>query len=480
MKHFLFIIIILISTFQLFAQANREKALYDSITYHYYQNAQWDSVIDVGKEAIYKGYDFYYLRMRMGLAYDNHSNFRLAERQYAKALEFVPTDANAAYYQYYASLNGGRQDVAYESYKNFTDNQKDLIRGKNKKDKNLKLPVKLKAIEQISFYSGYSLTGNKNKSADILPLYRDVLMSQTNIRNTQFYTSLNLKGNISENLTWNAAYNYNLINGKYLLRPQNEDLQTHDSKIQQNEFFGKLIYWTGSGLSFEGFGQVLSYKSDSFHTTVESINYLPPEINDTILIAIPNLSTTAFSISNNDWVAGLKIKKTISLLDLSLFGTYSKIANLQSWQMGGAFTILPNGNYGLYLTNRIVYYSDSISDRFIYKVIAGGQIAKKLQIMAAATFGNLQFTNEADYGLTYNWSEETSFKADIGLSYPLSDKVYLSLNYQLTQKKAKLSLLQIRDFEENAQGHYLPIYGEAFDKYQFNQHFIFLGLTWYL
>lgn len=479
---YLILITIVLVSLSIKAQESKEKALYDSLTYHYYQNSQWDSVIDIGKEAIYKGYDFYYLRMRMGLAYDYQSNFRLAERQYTKALEYVPTDANAAYYQYYAALNGGRQDVAYAYFKKYSHNQKELILGEKKSEMDSGIPIKLKPVEQISISSGYSVTGNRNNADEILPVYRDVLMSQTNIRNTQFYSNISFKGNINENFTWNLAYNYNQINGAHMLRIQEENIQIRDNKVQQHEFFGKLSYWMGNGYSIQAFGQYLMFKSELYRTTLESLTYLPPPIGDSILLPDPVFNTTPITLEESDWVAGLKIKRTISLLDIALFGTYSDIYNYQAFQIGGEITIFPNGNYGLYLTNRITYYKDTISDRFIYKVIAGGQLANKLQIMAAATFGDLQYTNEADLGVTYNWSERTSFKADIGISYPLSDNIYLSINYQLTQKKARLDLLQLNDLVQSpfAPLLYEPHYGEVTDTYQFNQHFVFLGLIWYL
>jgi Flp pilus assembly protein TadD len=69
--------------------------------------------------------------MRMGIAYEVQSNYRMAEKQFAQALDFKPNDAIAASNLYHAAVNGGRQHVAYKRYMSFTKEQKTLVLGED-------------------------------------------------------------------------------------------------------------------------------------------------------------------------------------------------------------------------------------------------------------------------------------------------------------------------------------------------------------
>ena len=51
-----------------FSQITEEAKQADIQTYDLYTLAKWDELIDAGNKALSKGIDFYYLRMRLGIA----------------------------------------------------------------------------------------------------------------------------------------------------------------------------------------------------------------------------------------------------------------------------------------------------------------------------------------------------------------------------------------------------------------------------
>jgi len=480
-----FLLIIISSVFLtqgILAQNLKEKAIYDSLTYYYSENAVWDSVIDIGKESIYKGYDFYTLRMRMGNAYDHQGNFRLSEKNYTKALEFKPSDANAAFYQYQAAINGGRQDVAYYNYKSFNKEQKQLILGDHKVQDNSKLPVKLKALEQASFFTGYSFTNNENNFDEILPLTPGLLYQQTHIRSHQFFAQLGLKGNISPKLNWSFAYNYNQINANYLFREKNFPLISKKANIKQHEIFGNISVFSGTGWSFSAYGILLNYSKESYNNQVDVYNYYITAENDSILGTQPNFKETYENDKSNDYVVGVKIKKTINIFDLSVFASYSDLLSATPLQVGGEITILPKGSYDFFLTNRLSYFEKSGEGNWLYKVNLGGKLIQNLHFFAAAYFGDLQYSNEIDLGMVYNWTEPTSFKADFGLSYPINKSLWISAHYQFYQKESNINQSQLYHLNpsEDFVGFYEPQYKDSMDTFKFNEHFVFLGFVWYL
>jgi len=469
----------------------KEKAIYDSLTFHYYEAGIWDSVIDIGKEALYKGYDFYYLRMRIGLAYDYQGNFRLAEKQYKQALKLVPPDVSAAYYKYYAAINGGRENVAYADFKKYNLKQAKAINQDYSKNtnylfedqQNVKVQeLKIKTFDHLYFAYGYSLTGNNNELANIYPNNTGILYSQGNIRLNQSYLNFNIGGNISSNAKWNLTYNNSRINGVKLIQAKEADYISAPTSVIQNELYTSLSLFSGDGWNIKATAQLIHYNSN-FIFVEDSIKYkIPENTEDTLLIDSVQFGYIEEQVKGNDYVFGLSLNRKVGLFDFSIFGTYANILDENPFQIGGEITILPKGNYTLYLTNRLFYYHDNNSDRYIYKVSAGTSISKKMNLDASATFGNLQFTNEPGLAVVYNWAEKTTFKGDIVLSYQIIPKLYLSLRYQITQKQSLYNYYQLDEILPSTEldGYYYATYKEESSFYKFNQHFVILGLSWIL
>lgn len=96
----------------LFAQSERDFVFYDLTTLRLYESRDWKALVPVAKEAIDQGFDYYYLRLRLGLAYYELGRHRLAAPQFQKALLFNSGDPYAREMHYYALLLGGQAAAA--------------------------------------------------------------------------------------------------------------------------------------------------------------------------------------------------------------------------------------------------------------------------------------------------------------------------------------------------------------------------------
>jgi hypothetical protein len=85
---------------------DKDYAHYDSLTYKLYMDKDYKQLLKTGKEALNAGFDYYYLRMRMGIALYNQKKYRLAVSHFEKALEYSDNDIVREYI-YYAALWGG-------------------------------------------------------------------------------------------------------------------------------------------------------------------------------------------------------------------------------------------------------------------------------------------------------------------------------------------------------------------------------------
>lgn len=77
-------------------------ARYDSLSYDDYQHRDWKQLIANAEQALSEGYDSYYLRMRLGIAFLETFKPALAEKHFRKALAMTTDDRNAKYFLFKA------------------------------------------------------------------------------------------------------------------------------------------------------------------------------------------------------------------------------------------------------------------------------------------------------------------------------------------------------------------------------------------
>lgn len=108
MYRLILIVSLLIASTDLQSQAEKNFSYYNNETYNLYQEQNWEKLIDMGKESIQEGHDFYYLRMRIGISYYSRGKFVPAIRHFKKALNFDDSSYDAKEYLYFCHFYMGR------------------------------------------------------------------------------------------------------------------------------------------------------------------------------------------------------------------------------------------------------------------------------------------------------------------------------------------------------------------------------------
>ncbi len=108
-----FLIIIFICTL---ATANAQEdynfTQIDSSTYANTLSENWDEVIRIGNYALDHEQDYFYLRLRMGIAYFQKNNYRAAAKHLEKAVAFNPDHGLSKDYLYHSYMYSGQHDEA--------------------------------------------------------------------------------------------------------------------------------------------------------------------------------------------------------------------------------------------------------------------------------------------------------------------------------------------------------------------------------
>ena len=120
----------------------------DTITYSQFIKKHYHELKIIGKIALQQKIDFYYLRMRLGIAYYEQKNYEKALLHFEKAIAMNPADTTAQEYLYYTYLFSGRQEDA------------GTFASKLSADMQKRLHYKKKNIEAIAIEAGFLLTDN--------------------------------------------------------------------------------------------------------------------------------------------------------------------------------------------------------------------------------------------------------------------------------------------------------------------------------
>ena len=134
---------LLLVSMPVFSQIEEDFVSYNKITFELYEKQDWDKLIIRGKEALKNEYDFFYLRVRLGIGYYEKGNFSKAIYHLEKALLFNDSDPAVLEYLYFAYIFSNRYQEAYRLYyKNFQ-----IFRVKN-------LSIRPKVLDNLNIQGG--------------------------------------------------------------------------------------------------------------------------------------------------------------------------------------------------------------------------------------------------------------------------------------------------------------------------------------
>ena len=102
------------------AQDTLNSGVVNQRTFDLYEQKSWKELDKQGADFLKKGYDYYYLRMRVGIAYYERKDYCLAEKHFNRALHFNSHDELAMEYLYYCYVFTGRHENARWLSKKFS------------------------------------------------------------------------------------------------------------------------------------------------------------------------------------------------------------------------------------------------------------------------------------------------------------------------------------------------------------------------
>lgn len=276
-------------------------------SYQLYTDKNWGELIKYGKKAVKAGYDYFYLEMRIGIAYYEKKNYSIAESHFKKALTYSSDDALALEYLYYCFIFNGRNEEARMLSKKF----------------NSELAQKTSTDKQSSI--GFIMFECGTKESDSIKYYNAGTKTRSNYFNPPTYAQLGLNHYIKRRFSVFHAFTY--FNQENFL-----------GVITQAQYYIKSsIPIKNNWLISPAFGWInIQFKTE--FTPIPPPGYKGPPI--------PKQT----NISQNDYYMGsLAIQKIFGRLTLSLGTTVSNFSNQTQLNHNGFFALNVFGNSKLIL-----------------------------------------------------------------------------------------------------------------------------------
>ena len=409
-----------------FSQNNSENI--EEKTLELFQNKQYKRLIYIGEQARKNNTDYFFLRYRIGVAYYNLGNYRMAAYHLEKALIFNSDDPTELEYLYYSYIFSGRTSDANFITSKMTDDLKE------------KLGFKTKLLSSVYIEGGPSLSNNIPKNAGIDINDTANIYGENDLNNNILYTHIGLKHEIFPFLSIYHGYSHIAIEKRKIISIQKWDgvgnYHNWDSvcnyTLTQNEYYINSDIQLKKGLKLTPAFHFIQVNSKSqiyqFNTTTDTGTFLPS------------------TLSINNYVASLAISKEYKNFSFNLSGTYSNLNSAKQIQGGIGITYFPFGNLNLYTNSSLVYFYQKTSGgqgqgsaketRFIFDQMIGLKLFPKLWTETSFTLGNLSNYNEKNAFIVYNIADQIKFKAGISVIYSLSSKIELSLRYQFLSRES--------------------------------------------
>lgn len=391
--------------FPLLAQ---KKELYsytyvDSTSYRLYVDKKWDELISFSKKVIKAdSIDFYYLRMRIGYAYQIQEKYRLAIKHYQKALLFYdnkyPKEMILLCYEY-----AGRKSDALLYSKNIT------------KLSNLKLYYKYKK-KILSFGLAYNFNyANSTLAKSSLETATYVATDGVQkVSNYYHLPKISLSHKIGRALILTHDFSY-LSKNELSYGVTDDAVSTLETQtISQYNYNIAAIFTPFLGFSIIPSYQWLRFEDPSTSTLEYSINKNGQEQT----ITKTNYETNSF--------INLRLQKESKLFNWGVSYGQGNLNERNQRQIGFHSTFFPLANLNLYynvnLFSQYEYTSESHKSTIIQNHLIGSKISDNLWLELSGIFGPFSNFYDAENRAVYNSTEKIKSNYAITAIIPLPKK----------------------------------------------------------
>jgi len=439
-------ICLILSTIALFpfpfvssAQEKPSFARIDSLSYRAYLNQDWKKVLDYTRLGLKSGYDYYYLRIRAGVAEQNRHNGVRAAVHFRKALEFNQNDPYPLQNLYSSLLFSGNLAEA----RLMSETYSAAFR------KRLGIPAR-RLITSAFLETGYMV----NSKADSMKAFRpDAQLSHLYIVPAYWYFSAGINLESGKRFSGTIATNILSFTAMQQFIYRNQPALVFDDPYDQKAVYLAGSYYLGKGFSLSLAGQMLTYTLPLYH-------WVPGDLGGQYV-------QDAFTY--RDLALNISLAKHFPYGTISLAFDANRFKNQWYRQAGAELTLYPAGNVNTYLKLGGTWMSDSLNPagHVIAHATAGRKLLRSLWIEGDYYYGDIRNFSEHNAYIVFNNYDLIRKRMGINLlAYRILPHLDLSLRYQYTLRQPSWQIYKNSEYIGDFSDYYYPV------------HSFIGGLTW--
>lgn len=403
--------------FSVHSQDTLNSAYFEKKSYDLYTEQNWKELIPVVEQALDKQIDYYYLRMRIGIALYERKRYTRAIQHFEKALEFNPDDNLAKEYIYYSYLFSGKVFEAQQYSQSFPESLKTKV----KADKN---PI----IKNIYLESGYSLNTDYKNLQPKIPGER-LANIQRNITNDSYFGNLSLTHRLGEKTKVVHSYSGLMLNWNQQYKFDNAETQQFIQHTIQNQYFLGINIHNTEHTTYM-FGAHFLWIQNNYNTLEFETSAVPYSkiFSNIETKTAERLYFIGFQSDYKYWSLGMSF-------------SFSNINSYQQKQPNLDLTFYPYGNLNFYSATHIskVFESNesyNVKSAPILQQTFGIKIWK-IWTELNATFGTLYNYVENNGYTIYNDVDRLKNRFGANLIVPIN-KFSISISYSYQIKEADI------------------------------------------
>jgi len=340
----------------------------DALTYRYYLEQKWDSLTRAGKAGIRDGIDFYYLRMRMGIAYYEQQKYALAIPHFRKALQFDAGSQIAREYLYYSYLFLNRDMEAHLVATALTSETRERLNIMPQFISGFSADYTFRTFRPESY--SFSLPNAPEGKQEIPEQMHNLSLVFTHFPGKRFrliHSFTSFKQN-------NTYYEKTSLRDYHFT-----------SWLDQYQYYLNLSLCPLSGLTISTWGHYIYL-------------HLP-----TVYERSSNQAQIVYA-SQNDYIAGLSGKLTGRFLTMDYSYSHAWFGSIHTQQHTAGIGLYPLGNLNLYGTYNLNFLKQNSDNNFrlIWQIAAGLKIASKCWTEIGLSKGKMDHFSDAMGYIVYN------------------------------------------------------------------------------
>ncbi|PLX13537.1 MAG: hypothetical protein C0594_01120, partial [Marinilabiliales bacterium] len=411
---------------QVSAQEEPNFSSYDKLTYRLYVEKKYDSLILIGNEALQNGFDYYYLRMRLGIAFYENAKYLSALKQFKKAEEYNSGDKLILEYQYYCLVFSGQPQRARMLASRFPEELKK------------KLFTAGGVLYSAGIESGIGRNLAYNDQLNQIPEDYNIYDERA-IPAQYTLAGLSLQHKTFNRLNFHHRYSYLLIDKFQQIYDDEKGRQNFQHKTEQNAYYIRAQLLLNDGWELGA----------AFHSLWTTRYITDVDYNLTIGKEIPVYSNNKEQLAEQIYHAS--IARRTKHVKWTLGAGFGTINSLKKRQYNLGIVVYPFQNTNFYTISDIAYnetilpnntlslsgpgpggggklssLNSSGSGKWIFSQTLGAKVWK-VWLEANASIGKMQNYMEDNAAFIYNDIDPMYRKYGFSLIVP-----YKRLNFSLT------------------------------------------------